>query len=245
MGRIKAWKYDDPDQPDFPGDFKIERKAVLQVTDIKTNRNKYYAIELHVAGGSYRVFTHYGRTDDLEHNPNSGQKECRYHGDLGSAAANYEQIYRQKTSPSKGYQEISLASSNIGSHQARGSSSGAVDDKTLQKIEAAEVEAAKKKAKKKQAKALDLHSNVRDLVQYLFEEATSALTSTVQAKITAQGNRDSVGNPDRGADRKGPGSAQQYLQNLERQAAEETCGAPGSHEWGVLHDHPAPDRAHA
>ncbi len=185
MARIKAWKFDDPEQPDFPSDFKIERKAVLQVTDIKTNRNKYYAIELHSAGGNFRVFTHYGRTDDLENNPNSGQKECRYHGDAASATANYEQIYRQKTSASKGYKEVSLASSNIGSQQARGTSSGDVDQKTLEKMEEAKKKTVKKKPKP--APSLDLHPDVRDLVQYLFSEATSALTNTVQAKITAKG----------------------------------------------------------
>lgn len=45
------------------------KKPVLQVTDIETNRNKYYAIELHKAKTKYRVYTHYGRTDDLDTNP--------------------------------------------------------------------------------------------------------------------------------------------------------------------------------
>ena len=47
----------------------METTAVLQVTDIKTNHNKYYALELHRAAlkgkPAFRVFTHYGRTDDL------------------------------------------------------------------------------------------------------------------------------------------------------------------------------------
>jgi hypothetical protein len=34
----------------------VVKKAVLQVTDIANNRNKYYAIELHEANGKYRVF---------------------------------------------------------------------------------------------------------------------------------------------------------------------------------------------
>ncbi len=75
-------------QPSFPDEYEITQKAVLQVTDIKTNRNKYYAIELHTAQNkrakiAYRVFTHYGRTDDLETNPDSGQKENRYFDSLG------------------------------------------------------------------------------------------------------------------------------------------------------------------
>ena len=79
----------------MPEDFEIVKKAVLQVTDIKTNRNKYYAIELHSGQHQgrvcFRVFTHYGRTDDLETNPEAGQKECRYFDTLGEAQAGYDQ----------------------------------------------------------------------------------------------------------------------------------------------------------
>jgi poly [ADP-ribose] polymerase len=161
------------------------RKAVLQVTDIKTNRNKYYAIELHSTeekGKAYfRVYTHYGRTDDLETNPDSGQKECRYFETLPEAEGNYQSIYAQKTSARKGYKEISLASSKIGSQQARGTSSGEVDAKTIEKIEKAQKGEVKKPA------SLNLPPEIKDLVAYLFSEATSALTSTVAAKITANG----------------------------------------------------------
>jgi poly [ADP-ribose] polymerase len=187
MAKVKTWKNGELGEPRFPAEFAIVRKAVLQVTDIKTNRNKYYAIELHSAqensADHYRVFTHYGRTDDLEKNPDSGQKECRYFDSLAEAESHYQSIYREKTSARKGYKEIALAASKIGSQQARGKSSGEVDAKTLDKLAA---------AKKKQGKAVprqrfELHPGVRDLVQYLYAEATSALTSTVNAKITANG----------------------------------------------------------
>ena len=149
MAKLKAWKSNDAGQPAFPGDFEVVRKAVLQVTDLKTNRNKYYAVELHKSDGSgYRVFTHYGRTDDLETNPESGQKECRYCDDLASAEACYGQIYREKTGRGKGYQEVSLASVKIGSAKARGTSAGEVDAKTLEIAAEAERER-EKKAKKK------------------------------------------------------------------------------------------------
>ena len=81
MAKVKAWKSGAAGEPAFPDNFSVIHKAVLQVTDIKTNRNKYYAIELHRAAEpekhdvSYRVYTHYGRTDDLQNNPDSGQKE--------------------------------------------------------------------------------------------------------------------------------------------------------------------------
>ncbi len=56
MASVKAWTNGEVGEPLFPDEFEVVKKAVLQVTDIKTNRNKYYAIELHAAeeGGSVR-----------------------------------------------------------------------------------------------------------------------------------------------------------------------------------------------
>jgi poly [ADP-ribose] polymerase len=187
MAAVKAWKYGDGSAPSFPEEFEILKKAVLQVTDIKTNHNKYYAIELHSAqdGGKqlFRVFTHYGRTDDLESNPEAGQKECRFFEMLAHAEANYLSIFREKTSPRKGYKEIALASSKIGSQKARGTHSGDVDEKTLEKL--AQAKAAEGTAPL--APVSKLHSGVQRLVRYIYDEATNALTSTVAAKITAHG----------------------------------------------------------
>ncbi|MFO0708625.1 MAG: WGR domain-containing protein [Sandaracinus sp.] len=174
-----------PGEPEFPDDFEIKQRAVLQWTDIASNHNKYYAIEQHTVsspakkgGPTHRVFTHYGRTDDLETNPNAGAKESRYFEDAAEAANCYAQIFREKTN--KGYQEVSLASSKIGSHKARGQSSGAVDQKTLERIEGA-------KEKRAEAPVSALSPDVQRLVRYLYDEATNALTTTVAAKITANG----------------------------------------------------------
>jgi poly [ADP-ribose] polymerase len=184
MPTIKAWKFGEAGAPAFPEEFEILMKAVLQVTDLKTNRNKYYAIELHSSQTKsetlFRVFTHYGRTDDLETNPEAGQKECRFFQSLLEARANYDSIYREKTSARKGYKEVALASTKIGSQKARGTSSGAVDAKTLQKIKSPGGPAPA-------VKASSLAPAVQDLVRYIYDEATQALTSSVAAKITAHG----------------------------------------------------------
>ena len=142
MTATKVYKSGQPGQPTFPADFEVVRKAVLQATDIRSNHNKYYALELHTVPDKSatkaklpcRLFTHYGRTDDLETNPDSGQKECRYFASLAAAQAAYGSIYAQKTHPRKGYREVSLASTKIGSAKARGTSAGEVDAKTLQKL---------------------------------------------------------------------------------------------------------------
>lgn len=191
-GSVKSWKYGSPGEPDFPDDFEVAKKAVLQVTDIKTNRNKYYCVELHAAQQSgksfYRVFTHYGRTDDLDTNPNAGQKESRYLTSLPAAEAEYMSIYREKTSTRKGYKELDLASSKIGSQKTRGQSVGHIDQKTLEKLEAAKTGGGKADApKKKKRPALDLPPAIQELVKYIYAEATDALTTTVNAKITANG----------------------------------------------------------
>src|SRR5262245_3176939 len=187
--KIKAWKVGEKGAPFFPEDFEIVKKAVLQVTDIKTNHNKYYAIELHrgkLKGKQYfRIFTHYGRTDDLETNPDAGQKECRYFATQEQAEAEYDAIYRQKTSSRKGYQEVALASTKIGSQQARGTSSGDVDEQTLKKLKSQN--GSSKKTKTKAVGKSKLPPAVQELVRYLYDEAKTALTTTVAASITANG----------------------------------------------------------
>ena len=170
--------------PKFPAKFLIVSKAVLQKTDVKNNNNKYYAIELHSQDTKkptqFRVFTHYGRTDDLDSNPDAGVKECRMFGTIHEAQRCYDAILKQKTGASKGYKELSLASSRIGSQQARGKSVGKIDDETLAKAE--------KKPKKKALKPkVALKQPIKSLVEYIYAEATNALTTTVNAKITADG----------------------------------------------------------
>ena len=191
MAKVKAWKLDDPTAPPFPDEFEIVKKAVLQVTEIKTNKNKYYGLELHrgtIQGGGlvFRVFSHYGRTDDLETNPDAGQKECRYCDDLEQAEKVYDSLYKQKTSAHKGYKEVNLASSKIGSAKARGTSSGNLDQATIDKM--AEKDATSGAPKLKVAPKFALPpTEVQNLVQYIYSEATDALTKTVAATITAKG----------------------------------------------------------
>jgi poly [ADP-ribose] polymerase 2/3/4 len=176
----RVWKVGEAGAPKFASDYEIVRRAVLQATDIKSNHNKYYALELHAAQGQatnpFRLYTHYGRTDDLQTNPEAGQKECRFFGGLTEALAEYTSIYKQKTSPTKGYHEVSLASCKIGSERARGQSAGEVDAVTLARA-----------VKPAKAPVSALSPELGRLVSYLYSEATGALTSTVAATITAQG----------------------------------------------------------
>ena len=180
MADVQVWKAADSSQPKFPDDFEVIKKAVLQVTDIKNNNNKYYAIEVHSGKGKFRVFTHYGRTDDLDSNPNAGVRENRYCDSQTAAEALYDKIYREKTNPRKGYKELSLASSKIGSHKSVGQSTGVIDDKTLKKLADKDIKPAVKPI-------ITIPTEIQELVSYLYSEATNALISTVNASITANG----------------------------------------------------------
>jgi len=178
MSNIQVWRESAAGEPKFSKDFDVVKKAVLQVTDIKTNRNKYYAIELHASKDKYRVYTHYGRTDDLDSNPEAGVRESRYCSSLGEAESLYKKIFGEKTSPKKGYKEINLASSKIGSKKTFGQSSGVVDDKTLSKL---------KDQPAIIVSASTISKPLQDFVEYIYAEATNKLVSTVNVNITANG----------------------------------------------------------
>jgi hypothetical protein len=177
---IKVWREGEAGEPSFPSDFNVVKKAVLQVTDIKDNNNKYYAIELHSGKNKFRIYTHYGRTDDLETNPQAGRRESRYCASQGEAEALYDSIYKEKTNPRKGYKPLNLASSKIGSSKSVGQSCGVVDDATLNKIKA-------KDGKKPVISKTTISSTVQEIVDYLYAEAVNALTTTVNVNITANG----------------------------------------------------------
>jgi poly [ADP-ribose] polymerase 2/3/4 len=176
---MEVWKEGAAGEPKFPDNFDVTKKAVLQVTDIKTNRNKYYAIELHSAKNKFRVYTHYGRTDDLESNPNAGMRESRYCSSLSEAESVYNKIFSEKTAARKGYKEINLASSKIGSKKSFGQSVGVIDTKTLEKMADKSVDV--------KVAPITIAPPVQDLVNILYSEATNALTSTINASITANG----------------------------------------------------------
>lgn len=183
MGDVKVWREGSPGEPKFPSDFDVVKKAILQVTDIGTNRNKYYAVELHSSKNKFRVYTHYGRTDDLDSNPDAGIRECRYVDSIYEAESLYSKIYNEKTSARKGYKEVNVASAKIGSKKTFGKSSGEVDDKTLKKMS----DVKSKVVKAAPTPTIILHKEVSRLVEELYQEATGTLTKKVNATITANG----------------------------------------------------------
>ena len=174
---VKAYRFGKSGHPDFPSKYDVGRTVVLQLTDLEGNNNKFYGMEIHSAGVQTRIFTHYGRVGD------NGVKECRYFLNVGAADREFSKILKSKKK--KGYEEVNLAKSNIGSDQARGKSAGEIDEATKAKA------APKKKAKAK--KTGSVPTGIADVVKYLYDEATNALTTAVNVKITADGMETPLG----------------------------------------------------
>jgi poly [ADP-ribose] polymerase len=184
--KVKSFKAGAAGEPSFPSDFEIYDSVTLQVTDFQSNHNKYYALELHTAKvgkkETYRLYTHYGRTDDLHTNPDAGQKETRYYDILNDAVAGFVTIYKDKTSAKKGYKPIQLATTKIGSDKAK-----ATHGRGEKPTPSGKKPAAKKETKKVASGKSKLSPEIQELVKYIYEEATNSLTTKVSVEITEDG----------------------------------------------------------
>lgn len=180
MSHPDPWGKDGTDQS-----YQLVENVVLQVTNADKNNNKFYAIEIHKHDrNGFRLFTHYGRTDDLESKgEKAGTKECRY-GDETEIRKEYQKILKEKQNPAKGYKQVHLAKSKIGSEKARGTSVGTVDQATLSAMNKT---AAPTTTIKPTQQASKLHPTVRKIVDQFYFEAGQALTQKVNVQITADG----------------------------------------------------------
>ena len=122
-------------------------------------------------GFMYCIFTHHGRTDELEGKKVAGMKECRYLSTLEEGEILYDYILKDKTSEEKGYKTVNLlsVSPKIGSgyiQQPKGEKSsepGANLESTL-------------------------GPEVQRLVNLIFEQANQALNEVLVAKVTTEGS---------------------------------------------------------
>ena len=103
-------------------------------------------------GAYFRLYTHYGRLDDLAKKPESGVRQVRIYNSQAECDAGFLKIYRQKTSASKGYKPVNLASSKIGSEKAKGMNAGAVGQRTKKQSEKNEKRRQKRQRKKERNK---------------------------------------------------------------------------------------------
>lgn len=190
--KVKAWSEADVNRPRFTDDWDVEYYDTLQWTDVKTNHNKYYCLELHIGkdkGKSvFRLYTHYGRTDDLVKNPKAGRRENRFYSTLEQAEDAYASLIEEKTI-TKGYRKVELVFSNIGSDKLRRLITEIASEKaSLANKNASSSSSSLRAGADSFVDTAPLTPEVTNLVEYIYEEASAALNNTLgPAKITSLG----------------------------------------------------------
>lgn len=160
----------------FPTDYEVIKTVTLNKTDLKNGNNKFYQIEAHVSKdkSKYRLYSCYGRVGA----PNPRKEERIPDQNLTSLEMAFDSLLKEKTSSRKGYKEVKVASTKVGSD--KGNQMILSDDiKTDNIINGAPV--------KKSAIKLTLEQET--LVNRLYQEAgqgTKKQLNTGQLKATEE-----------------------------------------------------------
>ncbi len=118
--------YREGEEPKFPSNYDVVDRKTLNFTDIMNNNNKFYNLEIQVASnGETRIYTVYGRVGA------NGAKEYRVCSDRSHAEKEVEKIIKSKNK--KGYVEVKLAKSDIGSAVGKSKVDTAVSAEVLTK----------------------------------------------------------------------------------------------------------------
>lgn len=96
----------------FPADYETVAVATLNKTDLAGGNNKFYQIEAHASKDKkkFRLYSRYGRVgaDGVEEERIPPQDEP-------SLMSAFESLKAEKTSPRKGYVEVKMATTKVGS----------------------------------------------------------------------------------------------------------------------------------
>lgn len=113
--KVKAWKANDTNQPDFPSDYKVTKRWEGNCSDIGKNTNKFYHAEIQVASdGRARIMTIYGRVGT------PGVEDRRYYPSESACLGEYESLIKKKRDRKRNpYREIELAITAVGSDGAK------------------------------------------------------------------------------------------------------------------------------
>lgn len=164
----------------FPKDYDVLRVATLNKTDLAGGNNKFYQIEAHVSKDKkkFRLYSRYGRVGQ------EGMQEERVPDqDEASLLSAFDSLKAEKTKASKGYVEVKMAATKIGS--AVTNAQILSDDVKKDKVKG-EDEGDKKDEKTK----LDIHDSVAKLVDRLYTEAGQAVRQQLSGSLNT-----SVENP--------------------------------------------------
>jgi poly [ADP-ribose] polymerase len=157
----------------FPeDDYDVIRSATLNKTDLAGGNNKFYQIEAHVSKDKtkFRLFSCYGRVGA------PGMKEERVPTqDEPSLLSAFESLKAEKTGKSKGYVEVKMATTKVGS--SVGNAQILSDDIKKDKVTV--------EGEKKDAPKLNLHMSVEKLVNRLYTEAGQAVKQQLSGSVNS------------------------------------------------------------
>lgn len=156
----------------FPADYDVVRTASLNKTDLAGGNNKYYVVEAHVSkdGTKFRLYSRYGRVG----NPRGQQEERWPEQNRAALDAAFNSLLKEKTSARKGYVEVKVAQSAMGSTVAQGMVLS--DDVKKDKLIVNGDDGAK-------APAIKLDAATARLVDRLFTEAGKAVRSQLSGTL--------------------------------------------------------------
>lgn len=154
----------------FPNDYDVIRTVTLNKSDLGEGNNKYYQIEAHVSKDKkkFRLYSRYGRVG------HEGKEEERIpNQDEPSLLAAFEYLKSEKTSSRKGYTEVLMASTKMGS--SVGNAQILSDDIKKDKIINTD--------DKSQKTGLKIVPQVKKLVERLYDEAGQAVRSQLSGAL--------------------------------------------------------------
>ena len=155
----------------FPSEYDVIRTATLNKTDLGGGNNKYYQLEAHASKdrSKFRLYSRYGRVGHhgVEEERIPPQTEIR----LLDA---FESLKSEKTGPKKGYVEVKLAQSKMGSSVAN--TMVLSDDVKKDKLKVTGESNGKDPV-------VVLHPSVEKLVTRLFVEAGQAVQNQLSGSL--------------------------------------------------------------
>jgi len=154
----------------FPASYDVVRTATLNKTDLTGGNNKYYIIESHVSkdGKKFRLYSRYGRVG------HHGTEEERIPPqDARSLDAAFDSLKAEKTSSKKGYIEVQVAQSKMGSSVAQGMVLS--DDVKKDNLKNSDDGGSKVQ--------VALHPSVSKLVERLYTEAGQAVRNQLSGAL--------------------------------------------------------------
>lgn len=161
-------------------DYEVIQHKMGNCNDVIENNNKFFSLEAWKCPKAFYVYTNYGRVENTEY--------CGVAGLYGpfSTQSDMEDFFNKKwKEKSKKYKEVTFVKASKGSPKARLKSYGVSEDEIPDAKKKKLVESEKKKATP--TPKIDLHAEVKRLVNQFFNESSTAIKNNADVSITSDG----------------------------------------------------------